>query len=459
MHVSKKTFSDIIIAQASPQGVGALALLRLVGSGVLDLVEQCVNLKNKKKCSAQKSYTAHCAEIFDQDGSILDFVIILIMRAPSTFTGLDTVEITCHNNIFIIQSIIDLFLSLGARLALPGEFTKLAMIHGKIDLLQAEAIQELLHANSPVLAKAALSQVAGSLSAKVSQYENELLALLATVSATFEFIEEEQNDFAHIIINKLIALIDELDNCQKLFDRQLHARNGFRVVLLGSVNVGKSSLFNGLLGKSRAIVSDKAGTTRDVIEAGILYKNRFLTLVDTAGIRVTNDEIEQIGVEKALQEAILADLILLVYDGSRQLLPAEQLVYDNILNMHNKKVVVVWNKVDQGIIIENQPKGISCSAVLQYGFDQVYDQIEKRLLQLADQDSPPFIVNQRHMHILHATKEKLLYILRLCQSAYPAYEIIAFELQNVLVTVSELTGKTINEQVMDRVFATFCVGK
>ena len=222
------------------------------------------------------------------------------MRSPKTFTGQDTVEITCHNNQFIIEEIINLAIANGARLAQQGEFTKRAVFNGKIDLVQAEAINELIHAQTQLALKQSLAQLTGSFSHCLASLEKELLKALALSEASFEFLDEEM-DFAPQIQALISSLQNTITGIKKTFNQQQQIRQGIRIAIIGSVNAGKSSLFNALLNQDRAIVSAIAGTTRDAIEAGVYTKGNYWTLVDTAGLRQTHDIIEQEGIKRSLK--------------------------------------------------------------------------------------------------------------------------------------------------------------
>lgn len=449
---------SIIVAQCTPQGQGALALIRITGTHVFDLVDKVTLLPFKKKFTHQATHTIQYGTFIGVQGEPIDAVLFLKMCGPHTFTGCDTVEITCHNNAFIINSIIETVIFYGGRLAEAGEFTRLAVINKKIDLVQAEAIDELIHATSLVHVKSALKQLQGSFSSWVDAIEQSLLTILALCAASFEFIEEENIDFTNTIRTQLGELMHTIETVEKNFDAQVHLKEGFKVVLIGSVNAGKSSLFNAMLGKKRAIVHDSAGTTRDVIEATITKNGYYWTLVDTAGLRTTNDAIEQEGIHRSFEQAALADVILLVYDSTRVLSCEEVLLYNELHKTYNTKIIKVHNKDDQKISFALS-HDIHCSALYNKGIDQLLEAVGKKIDALCKKNELPFLVNQRHMLLLQAVKVKLGEVLVLCNQERVAYELVSSQLHDILVQLSELSGKTISEKMMDRVFATFCVGK
>ncbi|PKN03284.1 tRNA uridine-5-carboxymethylaminomethyl(34) synthesis GTPase MnmE, partial [Candidatus Dependentiae bacterium HGW-Dependentiae-1] len=286
--------TDAIVALCTPQGSGALALLRISGDNAVEIATNMSALASGQTLIELPTHTIHFGSVVDNAGTTIDQVLFLLMRAPKTFTGHDTVEITCHNNPFIIDSIIQQALTHGARLAQPGEFTKQAVLNNKVDLVQAEALNELIHANTQIGLKKALAQLEGTLSAELAMIEKLLLKALTLSEASFEFLDDE-TVFDEQIIQCVNSVCSVITTLKTQFDQQQQIRQGLRIAIIGSVNAGKSSLLNALLKKERAIVTPIAGTTRDTVEAGIYRHGTYLTLVDTAGLRVTDDSIEQEG--------------------------------------------------------------------------------------------------------------------------------------------------------------------
>src|SRR5579863_4648796 len=311
--------NETIIAQCTPQGTGAIALLRLSGDNTFAIADAISKLPGNKIISALPTHTIHYGWVIDKNGTHIDQVLFLLMRSPHTFTGDDTVEITCHNNPFIIQSIIQAALATGARLAQEGEFSRRAVHNNKIDIIQAEAINDLIHANTQLTLKQSLSQLEGSFSHWITNIEKQLIKALALSDASFEFLDEENMEFSTQIKEIIDAVLTTITNLKNTFNQQQQIRNGIRIAIIGSVNAGKSSLFNALLNQERAIVTNIAGTTRDAIEAGLYKNGNYWTLIDTAGLRTTDDIVEQLGISRSHEEAHKADIILLVFDGSQQL--------------------------------------------------------------------------------------------------------------------------------------------
>ncbi len=448
-----------IIAQCTPSGSGALALLRISGNSVRTLVDKMASLASSKKIIDVESHTIHYGSILDDQGQTLDQVMIIVMDGPRTFTGQDVIEITCHNNPFLIEAIISQAIKRGARLAQEGEFTRRAFEQGKMDLIQAESINELIAAQTQHALKRSLAQLEGSFSHWISLLEKDLLQIIAWCEARFEFLDEEV-EFSQQIKTRISELLQKIAILKKTFDAQQQIRQGIKIALIGSVNAGKSSLFNTLLNQERAIVTDVAGTTRDVIEAGIMYQGNQLTLIDTAGLRQTDDTIEQEGIKRSHEEAKKADIILLIVDGSQPMSNEEYRIYTELKNTYANKCILVQTKIDCPQE-DAHPLIKECNVTVSSKTNQNIDLLEKALQDkintlFQDLDSP-FLLNKRHYALLLDLEKKLTECLGIMKA--PQYELISYHLQDALTTVSELTGKTISEASLDKVFKEFCVGK
>jgi len=454
-------FDEAIIAQCTPQASGAIALLRLSGSNAFAIADKISKLTGNKTISSLSTHTIHYGWIIDQHGNRVDQVLFFLMRAPASFTGDDTIEITCHNNPFIIQNIIQAAITAGARMAQEGEFSRRAVNNNKIDIIQAEAINDLIHANTQLTLKQSLSQLSGSLTQWVTSIEKQLIKALAFSNASFEFLDEENIELSsHIknIINELLATIGTLKNT---FNQQQHIRSGIRIAIIGSVNAGKSSLFNALLNQDRSIVTNIAGTTRDVIEAGLYKNSNYWTLIDTAGLRTTNDIIEQIGITRSHEQAQKADIILLVFDGSQKLTSSEKVIYQELINNYTQKLIFIINKTDlpqeeNSLVLNNRTYYSNDKD--KKGIPLIEDAIQEKITILFNSIESPFLLNQRHYNNLICLEQKLIIIITML-TTQPSYELISYHLNDALATLSELTGKTISEAGMDAVFREFCVGK
>ncbi|GMU19123.1 MAG: tRNA modification GTPase MnmE [Candidatus Babeliales bacterium] len=484
-----------IIAQCTPRGSGAIALLRISGTDAILIADAIARLASGKKLAALTSHTIHYGSIMDQNGNRVDSVLFLLMHGPRTFTGQDTVEITCHNNPFIIEEIISLAICAGARLAQEGEFTKRAVINGKIDLVQAEAINELIHAQTQMALKQSLAQLSGSFSSWLAGIELELMKALAFCQASFEFLDEEI-ELGVQISTMITGIKQSIAEIKKTFNQQQQIRQGVRIALIGSVNAGKSSLFNALLNQQRAIVNAQAGTTRDSIEAGLYKNGNFWTLVDTAGLRQTQDIIEQEGIRRSFEEAHKADIILLAHDSTRELNEEEKSVYTQLQEKYASKIILVMTKCDHLVsptlklrrtetplnekqlpsaetlcegweqnslvrrsLSEDGSRTIHVSSKTKNNIDTLEQLIQQKITSLFADIASPFLLNQRQYNLLLALENKLNDIQTMLRSQQIAYELLSIHLNDAIAHLAELSGKEISETSMDMVFREFCVGK
>lgn len=454
--------NSTIIAQCTPVGSGAIALIRLSGKDCFDIVGKFSKFSGSKSVFDFDSHTVNFGYVVSGE-NVVDQVMFIVMRAPRTFTGENVVEITCHNNQFIVEDIINLAISFGARLAQPGEFAKRAFLNNKIDLVQAESINELIHASNQLALKQSLSQLEGSFSSWVSKIESKFVHCLALSEASFEFLDDEM-EFKDQILEILNQIQDSILEIKNSYSNKQNIREGVRIAILGSVNAGKSSLFNSLIKKDRAIVTNIAGTTRDVIEAGVYTSDSYLTLVDTAGIRSTDDIIEKEGISRSFKEAEKSDIVLLVLDSSRELLKDERIFYEDLFNKYNQKVVVVFNKIDSlsddfESNIFGDFKKLEVSTINGQGLNLLNNAIEKKIKDLLASNQTSFLLNKRHYSLLMSVLEKLDSMIKITRSKNVEYEILSIHIKDALENLSELTGKTISEMGMDAVFKEFCVGK
>lgn len=491
-----------IIAQCTPRGSGAIALLRISGIDAISIAGAIAQLASGKKLTDLPSHTIHYGNVVDAQKNIIDSVLFMLMRAPRTFTGQNTVEITCHNNQFIIEEIICQAIRAGARLAQEGEFTKRAVLNGKINLVQAEAINELIHAQTQMALKQSLAQLSGSFSSWLAGIETELMKALAFCQASFEFLDEEM-EFGTQINSMIAEVRHSIADIKKTFNQQQQIRQGVRIALIGTVNAGKSSLFNALLNQQRAIVNAQAGTTRDSIEAGLYKNGNFWTLVDTAGLRQTQDVIEQEGIRRSFEEAHKADIILLAYDSTRELSQEESAIYTQLQEKYEHKIICVYTKCDTLSFDTSGPKGpstqdvyteklmnnnldinsyplhilsanevrvsknvpytkqniIYVSSKTKNNIGHLEQIIQQKVAALFEDISSPFLLNQRQHNLLLSLENKLLDIETMLNSKHIAYELLSIHLNDAIAHLAELSGKEISEVSMDMVFREFCVGK
>lgn len=444
-----------IVALCTPRGSGSLALIRVSGANAVDVVARCARLSNKQRLLDQATHTVAHGHLIAQDDSSIDEVLFIVMHAPKTFTGQNTVEITAHNNPFIIDELIARIIECGARPAERGEFSRRSFLNGKVDLLQAEAINEIIHSQTTFARKNALAQLKGSLSQEIFTIERELVVTLAWCEASFEFLDDEGN-FGKQIAERLQKILEKITLIQKNFATNVRIKNGLRVALLGPVNAGKSSLFNRLVGQQRAIVAPIAGTTRDSIEMAVERWDNFITFIDTAGLRSTNDSIEQAGIDRSYAEAEKADIVLVVCDGTRNLHAEEQLVFEKISEIFAHKIIYVHTNSDRPEFVSRN--ALAVSNVSGMGIANLETHIQEKIAALMPTGDLPFLVNERQHHLLSNCKNQLASTLALLRGEIH-YELVSHHLRNAIAELAELTGKTISEKALDAVFKEFCVGK
>ena len=464
-----------IIALCTPQGSGAIALIRISGDGAIELIDRISKLSNKgchlprKKLADLPSHTIHHGHIISTDETVIDEVLFLLMKAPKTFTGQDTVEISCHNNTFIINAIIEQAIAHGAHHAQRGEFSRRAFLNKKIDLIQAEAIHDLIGAQNEIALKKSMAQLKGTLSHSIKDIEDELLATLGLVEASFEFLDEEQRDIKinEHISKKVKKLIEKTNDILQNFSQQKQIREGIRISLVGNTNVGKSTLFNRLAKQKKAIVTDIHGTTRDAIEATLHKNGVFWSLVDTAGLRKTEDQIEAEGINRTWQEAEQSDIILLVLDATKKtkVFPSMSESISQLAKKHLQKCITIINKAD---LLENEEcqalsknsafeKSIFISAKNGDGITELEEIVQKKIDQMYNSSQTRYLLNQRQYNLISEINKKL-HNIKVSPSVIE-HEIVAHHLKEIIEIISEITGKTINEKMMDRVFDSFCIGK
>jgi tRNA modification GTPase len=450
--------TETIVAQCTPSGSGAIALLRISGPQAWDIVNHCAQLSSKQNLKDVITHTIHHGWIVNKANEKLDEVLFFAMRGPRSFTGEDVIEITSHNNPFVIESILLCIIKCGARLAQPGEFSRQAVENNKLDLIQAEAINEIIQANSQHILKQSLQQLQGSLSHWIKTFEKEIIQLIALCEASFEFLEEEM-DFSEQMHRVVATLLTKISELKITFNKQQQIREGVRVAIIGPANTGKSSLFNALTGKDKAIVTKYSGTTRDVLEAGLYEDGMYVTLIDTAGVRNAFDEIEQEGIVRSYQQAKIADIILLSLDGGAEPSHEQKLVYEDIYTKYKEKIIVVKNKSDRKLKNSLFPfAALKVSSRTKNGLPELRQKIMEKIKKIFSSGSSSFLVNKRHYDLLVAFENHLLVVKGMLSSSLE-YELIAYHLKEALAALTELTGKSVSEKALDAVFKEFCVGK
>jgi tRNA modification GTPase trmE len=451
---------DTIVALATAMGEASIHVIRLSGIGARDIVAKFFKPKNMKRWNSKESFTLHLG-IFQDKNSISDQVLIGRMLAPGSYTGEDVYEINCHGGPWVAQKIMESCLNAGARLAQPGEFSKRAFLNGKMDLIQAEAVVDLICARTNNAAELAFAQLSGKLSDKISSLRSEILDILAFIEAGIDFPEDDVEELDRNSLKKNIE--DALKNVEILIAGSKTGkilREGLQTVIVGKPNVGKSSLLNALLDEERAIVTNIPGTTRDEIRESINFAGILMQLVDTAGIRVSEDLIEQIGIERTWRALDTADLILLVVEAGHPLESDEMKIIQN----YGSRVIVLANKIDlldKPLYIEplNGEAWIPISVTRYEGFDCLEQEIKNRVFSgNINYLTEPLLSNVRQISALEKSQKALSDALQALENAFP-WDILSIDIRKALQYVSEVTGDNVQEDLLDTIFSRFCIGK
>ena len=452
---------DTIAAISTPRGEGGIGIIRISGDKSFEILERIFNTKNPNRDLG--FYKFNYGFIHD-NGKIVDEVMAVRMKAPKTYTCEDVVEINCHGGHLISEKVLELVLKNGARHAEQGEFTKRAFMNGRIDLSQAEAVMDIIHGKTEKSISLSLEQLRGDMRDKIDSFKKALLDVTAHVNVVLDYPEEGIDDpLPSNLRENLENVYAEADRLISSYDKGKKIKEGIKTVIAGKPNVGKSTLLNSLLKEERAIVTHIPGTTRDVIEEIINIKGIPLVLTDTAGIRKTEDIVENIGVEKSKKFIENADLVLLVLDASRELESEDREVIEEIQN-HNKKTIVLLNKIDLERKIEleefNLENILEISAKDNIGIEDMEERIYSYIVEENVEDSSEklIITNIRHKTALEKTKDAIRNIFETIDAGMPM-DLISVDLKEALDSLSEITGEISSEDILDHVFGNFCVGK
>lgn len=451
---------DTIAAIATAPGAGGIGIVRLSGQESLSIVDKIFVSKTSIRIVDSKTHRVIYGWIKIQD-KVIDEVVVTLMRKPKSYTTEDVVEINCHGGPTAVRTVLQLCLDHGARLAEPGEFTKRAFIYGRIDLTQAEAVLDVINAKTQAFLRVSTNQLTGELSTELQQIREVLMLVFITIEAVINFPEDDLNAEGREQIFRRLS--DQKQRVKKLLDSSENGRllkEGIRLVLCGKPNVGKSSLLNVLLKQQRAIVTDIAGTTRDVLEETAQIGGMPFQLVDTAGILEPRDLVEKEAIKRSHLYIDSADLVLLVIDTSRQLDEADQILIDKL---QDRNVLVVLNKSDlpSKIDVSQIPftNQVSVSAETKNAIDQLEQAIVKAVTHGASIDPPALMVsNLRHIQALKEAHGHLNHAISI-QSSKIIWEVIAEDIKLAVNHLDAITGRNIDADLVDRIFSEFCIGK
>ena len=452
---------DTIAAISTPKGEGGIAIIRISGDKSFEILDKIFVKKNPN--ANLGFYKLNYGFIKDGEKTV-DEVMAVRLKAPKSYTCEDIVEINCHGGTLVSEKVLELVLRNGARHAESGEFTKRAFMNGRIDLSQAEAVMDIIQGKTEKSVSLSLDQLRGDLRDKVNQFKKALLDITAHVNVVLDYPEEGIDDpLPAELRNNLEKVYEEANRLIDSYDTGKKIKEGIKTVIVGKPNVGKSTLLNALLHEERAIVTHVAGTTRDVIEEIINIKGVPLVLVDTAGIRKTDDIVENIGVEKSKQFIGKADLVLLVLDASKEL-ENEDIEVINQIKENKKKVIVLLNKIDLNKKINlaghNLENIVEISAKDNIGIEDMQEKIYSYIVEEDVENSSEklIITNIRHKTALEKTKDAIKNIFETIDMGLPM-DLISVDLKEALDSLSEITGEISSEDILNHVFGNFCVGK
>ena len=450
--------NDTIAAISTTTGNGAISIIRISGSEAIEITNKIFKEKDLTKV---KSHTIHYGHI-EYKGKIEDEVLVTIMKSPKTFTTEDVVEINCHGSIIVTKKILEILLTLGCRLAEPGEFTKRAFLNGRIDLIEAEGVMDLINSKSEAEKKLALNQIEGKVSNLIKDLRQKILEVLAQIEVKIDYPEYE--DIEEVTYNDLNNNINDVEQEIKRIIKESEngkiIKEGIKTAIVGRPNVGKSSLLNNLLQEEKAIVTDIAGTTRDTVEGTITLEGIKLDLIDTAGIRKTTDTVESIGVEKSKETIKKADLILLLLNNNEELTQYDKEILENI---KNKNHIIIINKIDLEQKLDykelNTQNIIKISALNNTGIEDLKNKIiEMYDLEKIQSKDATYLTNARGLSLLKQAQEQIQEVKQGIETKQPI-DMIEIDLKTIWELLGEITGETYQEELINQLFSQFCLGK
>lgn len=449
---------DTIAAIATTVGISALNIIKVSGKDAINIVNSIFKGKNLNKVN---SHTINYGFISDTKEEI-DEVLVSVFKAPKSYTKENMIEINCHGGIITTNKILELLLNKGARLAEPGEFLKRAFLNGRIDLVEAESVSDLINAQTENARKMSIKGIKGEISSLVKELREQILSLIANIEVNIDYPEYED---AEIITTKLLKekanlIKEKLESILKQSENGLIIKNGIKTVIAGKPNVGKSSILNKLINEDKAIVTDIAGTTRDVVEGKLFINGIELNLIDTAGIRESKDIVEKIGVEKSKKAIEEADLLLIVLDQSKELTKEDQEI---LKNAHKKKSIIILNKTDlESKIDKKSLKGfniVATSTVEEKGLEELINKITEMFnLSEIEFGDYTYLSNSRQISIIKECLN-IINLIEISLEKEDPIDLIEINIRALWDKLGEITGETYREELLDEIFSKFCLGK
>lgn len=449
---------NTIAAISTPIGHGGIGIVRVSGDKALEIVKKIFKAKNE---SEFKPYTIKFGKIVDENGTMLDQVLVSYFKAPKTYTGEDICEINCHGGLIVTKQILELLLRNGAVLAKPGEFTERAFLNGKIDLTQAEAVIDLINSKSEKENTVSLKQLEGKLGEKIAEIKSKIVDLLVDIEANIDYPEYDVPEVRREKMTDVLEdAISKIEKLEATFKSGKILKEGVNTAIVGKPNVGKSSLLNALLNENRAIVTEVAGTTRDTIEEYVTIRNIPLKLIDTAGIRETEDVVENIGIEKSKKAIDESELVIMMIDASDGITNEDR----ELLNLiKDKNHIILINKIDIKNDIDfneiDDENVLEISIKEGIGLDKLEDKIEEMFNTVELESGEGVMVNNiRHQTLIINAKNQLKNALSSVNAGVPL-DMISIDITNSIQNLGEITGEAVSEDVIKGIFAKFCLGK
>ena len=453
--------NDTICAIATSQGVGAIAIIRVSGEESISIVNKIFKGKDLEQVA---THTINYGHIVNDNNEVIDEVLVSVMKAPRTFTAEDTVEINTHGGIAPTNKVLELLLESGCRMAEPGEFTKRAFLNGRIDLLEAEAVMDMINAKTDVQRKMAANQIGGKTSSLINELRDDMVQIISNINVNIDYPEYDDVDIItnDVLVPKITKLKDKILKILKESENGKMIKEGIKTSIIGRPNVGKSSLLNNLLEEDKAIVTDIAGTTRDIVEGQIRINGIVLNMIDTAGIRETEDKIEAIGVEKSKKIMEESDLILFMLNNNE---PLTDDIKELFTKLENKKYLVLINKNDLETVLNREELDIDKDKIIDLSIleNKGIEELKNKIVEMFHMDEietkdPTYLSNARSISILRNCLKRVEDVESALENNMPI-DMIELDIKNIWEELGTINGSSYEDELLDEMFSRFCLGK